>query len=132
MGRSAAPALGRRAMGPAFRLGSNSPEKTSGPLRGRRHSASSLQPRWTHLIVGTLAAIIIVPVGYVAYCMATLPVGGGLVMEPTPSALVVEAADGQVFATRGVFKGDKLSPQDVPANISRAIIAIEDQHFYQH
>jgi penicillin-binding protein 1A len=119
-------------MGPAFRLGSNSPEKTSGPLRGRRHSASSLQPRWTHLIVGTLAAIIIVPVGYVAYCMATLPVGGGLVMEPTPSALVVEAADGQVFATRGVFKGDKLSPQDVPANISRAIIAIEDQHFYQH
>ena len=53
-------------------------------------------------------------------------------IEPTPSALIVEAADGQVFATRGVFKGDKLSAQDIPANLSRAIIAIEDRHFYEH
>jgi penicillin-binding protein 1A len=64
--------------------------------------------------------------------MATLPENGGLVIEPTPSALIVEAPDGQVFATRGVFKGDKLSPQDIPANLSRAIIAIEDRHFYEH
>src|SRR4029077_19485203 len=85
-----------------------------------------------HLIAAALAAIIILPAGYIPYCMATLPVGGGLVIEPTPSALVVEAADGQVFATRGVFKGDKLSAQDVPANVSRAIIAIEDRHFYEH
>jgi 1A family penicillin-binding protein len=55
-----------------------------------------------------------------------------LVIEPTPSALIVEAADGQVFATRGVFKGEKLPAQDVPANVSRAIIAIEDRHFYEH
>src|SRR5215475_7610009 len=64
--------------------------------------------------------------------MATLPDNGGLVIEPTPSALIVEAADGQVFASRGVFKGDKLSAQDIPANLSRAIIAIEDRHFYEH
>src|SRR5215475_7940624 len=64
--------------------------------------------------------------------MATLPDNGGLVIEPTPSALIVEAADGQVFASRGVFKGDKLSAQDIPANLSRAIIAIEDRHFHEH
>ena len=46
--------------------------------------------------------------------------------------MIVEAPEGQVFATRGVFKGDKLSPQDIPANLSRAIIAIEDRHFYEH
>src|SRR5262249_18471177 len=57
---------------------------------------------------------------------------GGLVIEPTPSALIVEAADGEVFAARGVFKGDKLSAQDIPANLSHAIIAIEDRHFYEH
>jgi penicillin-binding protein 1A len=51
---------------------------------------------------------------------------------PPPSALVVEAGGGQVFATRGVFKGDRLSAQDVPPNLSRAIIAIEDRHFYEH
>ena len=33
---------------------------------------------------------------------------------------------------RGVFKGDKLSSEDVPPNLSRAIIAIEDRHFYDH
>jgi penicillin-binding protein 1A len=88
--------------------------------------------RRTHVVVAALAAIIILPVAYVAYCMATLPENGGLVIEPTPSALIVEAPDGQVFATRGVFKGDKLAPQDIPANLSRAIIAIEDRHFYEH
>src|SRR4029453_16642783 len=88
--------------------------------------------RRIHGIVAALAFVIILPVAYVAYCMATLPDNGGLVIEPTPSALIVEAPDGQVFATRGVFKGDKLSPQDIPANLSRAIIAIEDRHFYEH
>jgi penicillin-binding protein 1A len=116
----------------AFRLGSHSRDQSPAPLGGPRRAGSALQPRWVHVIAVALTAIVMVPVGYVAYCMATLPVGGGLVVEPTPSALVVEAADGQVFATRGVFKGDKLSPQDVPANVSRAIIAIEDRHFYQH
>src|SRR5262249_52042287 len=116
----------------ALRLGSDSGDESSGPLGGRQRSGSALQPGWARVIAAALIAIVMVPVGYVAYCMATLPVGGGLVVEPTPSALVVEAADGQIFATRGVFKGDKLSPQDVPANVSRAIIAIEDRHFYEH
>jgi penicillin-binding protein 1A len=100
----------------------------------RSHWWSAGAPRlWRiHVIVAALAFVIILPVAYVAYCMATLPDNGGLVIEPTPSALIVEAPDGQVFATRGVFKGDKLSPQDIPANLSRAIIAIEDRHFYEH
>src|SRR5207237_6264262 len=61
-----------------------------------------------------------------------IPFGGGLVIEPTPSALVVEANGGQLFATRGVFKGDKLTSQDIPPNVSHAILAIEDRHFYEH
>lgn len=83
-------------------------------------------------MIAVLASIVMLPAAYVAYCMATLPENGGLVIEATPSALIVEAPDGQVFATRGVFKGEKLSPQDIPANLSRAIIAIEDRHFYEH
>jgi membrane peptidoglycan carboxypeptidase len=90
------------------------------------------RPRRAHVVAAVLAALIILPAGYVTYCMATLPDNGGLVIEPTPSALIVEAADDQVFASRGVFKGDKLSAQDIPVNLSRAIIAIEDRHFYEH
>ena len=100
--------------------------------RWRSARARAPQLRGTHIVIAALASIIILPGAYVAYCMATLPEHGGLVIEPTPSALIVEAPDGQVFATRGVFKGDKLSAQDVPANLSRAIIAIEDRHFYEH
>src|SRR5262245_28930569 len=132
MGRPAAPALRMPAMSTASRFGSDS--RHEGPHRVRRYwrSAAALRPRPTYVVAALLASIIIVPAGYVAYCMATMPENGGLVIEPTPSALVVEAPDGQVFATRGVFKGEKLSAQDVPADVSRAIIAIEDRHFYEH
>jgi penicillin-binding protein 1A len=45
---------------------------------------------------------------------------------------VVQADGGQVFATRGVFKGEKLSAQELPRNLKDAIIAIEDRHFFAH
>ena len=110
------------------------PRRLGDHIRSSWRSARARAPhlRRTHVVVGALASIIVLPAGYVVYCMATLPESGGLVIEPTPSALIVEAADGQVFATRGVFKGDKLSAQDIPINLSRAIIAIEDRHFYEH
>jgi 1A family penicillin-binding protein len=95
--------------------------------RGRARSV-----RLAHPVAAIVASVFLLPLGYLAWCLATLPTDGGLVIEPTPSALVVASDGGQVFATRGVFKGDKLSPQDVPLNLSRAIIAIEDRNFYQH
>jgi penicillin-binding protein 1A len=76
--------------------------------------------------------VVILPLAYLTYCLATLPLNGGLVVEPTPSALLVEAGSGQVFATRGTFKGDKLVADDLPPLLTRAIIAIEDRHFYEH
>jgi penicillin-binding protein 1A len=88
--------------------------------------------RLVHALAAIFALVIILPLGYLAYCIATLPSDGGLIIETTPSKLVVEADGGQAFATRGVFKGEKLSAQDVPVNLSRAIIAIEDRHFYEH
>jgi 1A family penicillin-binding protein len=83
--------------------------------------------------VATLSAFVLVlALGYFVYCIATLPLDGGLEPEPTPSALVVEADNGDVFATRGVFKGDKLSAEEVPINLARAVVAIEDRRFYEH
>ena len=117
-------------MSTAPRFGSESRHESY--VRSHWWSAGAAHLRPIHGILAALAFVIFLPVAYVAYCMATLPENGGLVIEPTPSALIVEAPEGQVFATRGVFKGDKLSPQDIPANLSRAIIAIEDRHFYRH
>lgn len=100
--------------------------------RGGGASTRALKACRAHPVASLFAAVAILFLGYVAYCMATVPLDGGLTIEPTPSALVVEADGGQVFATRGIFKGDKLAAQDVPPNLSRAIIAIEDRHFYEH
>jgi 1A family penicillin-binding protein len=98
----------------------------------RRSRGRGVRLLLAHPWAAVPAFAILLSSGYLAYCIATLPLGGGLVIEPTPSALIVEAEAGQVFATRGVFKGDRLAPQDVPLDLSRAIIAIEDRHFYEH
>src|SRR6266516_3778400 len=70
--------------------------------------------------------------GFALYSIATLPIGGGLQVEATQSALTFEGAQGDVFATRGVFKGDKLMAADLPPHLAQAIIAIEDRRFYLH
>ncbi|HEV7636390.1 MAG TPA: biosynthetic peptidoglycan transglycosylase, partial [Bradyrhizobium sp.] len=71
-------------------------------------------------------------IGFVLYSIATLPIGGGLQAEATQSALTFEGAQGDVFAARGVFKGDRLTAADLPPHLAQAIVAIEDRRFYQH
>src|ERR1700747_2903407 len=111
MGRSAAPALGMRAMSTASRFGSGPRQKSPRRVPGYWRSAGALQPRRAHVVAAVLAALIVFPAGYVAYCMATLPENGGLVIEPTPSALIVEAAADQAVPARGGLTGATLSRQ---------------------
>jgi membrane peptidoglycan carboxypeptidase len=87
--------------------------------------------RFSHVVtLVSLGALVVI--GYLAYCIATLPINGGLQAEATQSALVLEADNGETFATRGVFKGDKLTAADLPPHLAQAIVAIEDRRFYQH
>ena len=79
-----------------------------------------------------LAVGLCVLIGFVLYSIATLPIAGGLQVEATQSALTFEGAQGDVFASRGVFKGDKLTAADMPPHLAQAIVAIEDRRFYQH
>jgi penicillin-binding protein 1A len=93
-------------------------------------------PRLTRFRAKYLAAFLALGlglfVGFVLYSIATLPIAGGLQVEATQSALTFEGAQGDVFATRGVFKGDKLTAADLPPHLAQAIVAIEDRRFYQH
>jgi 1A family penicillin-binding protein len=83
-------------------------------------------------LVASLAVILVLLSGLILYSVATLPIAGGLQVEPTQSAVTIESAKGEPFATRGVFKGDRLTAQDLPPHLAQAIIAIEDRRFYQH
>jgi len=79
-----------------------------------------------------IALVLLLLFGFALYSIATLPIGGGLQVEATQSALTFEGAQGDAFATRGVFKGDKLTAADLAPHLAQAIIAIEDRRFYQH
>src|SRR5260370_31848559 len=83
-------------------------------------------------LAASVALVLMLLVGFALYSIATLPIGGGLQVEATQSALTFEGAQGDVFAARGVFKGDKLTAADLPPHLAQAIIAIEDRRFYQH
>ncbi|HEU0083644.1 MAG TPA: transglycosylase domain-containing protein, partial [Bradyrhizobium sp.] len=80
----------------------------------------------------SIAVAFLLLCGLILYALATLPIGGGLSIEPTQSAVTIESAKGEAFATRGVFKGDRLTAQDLPPHLAQAIVAIEDRRFFQH
>jgi penicillin-binding protein 1A len=90
---------------------------------------SRIRLRHALIVAGSFAVLMVLIVGY---SIATLPLDGGLQVDPTPSALVVEADGGETFATRGVFKGTKVTVADVPAHLTQAVVAIEDRRFYSH
>ena len=88
--------------------------------------------RWIVPALGLPLFVLLAGLSYVAYCAFTIPLEGGLAPDPFPSALVIEAADDSVIATRGNFRGEKLSSEDMPESLMKAIVAIEDRRFYRH
>jgi 1A family penicillin-binding protein len=69
---------------------------------------------------------------YVFAALVTLPPLGSGAPPPGQRAVTVEADNGKVFATRGSFRGQKLTAADLPPHLAQAIVAIEDRRFYQH
>ena len=110
--------------------------RLGGGLRWLGTAGASMAHHWPRLRFSHVVTLVslgaLVVIGYLAYCIATLPINGGLQAEATQSALVLEADNGETFATRGVFKGDKLTAADLPPHLAQAIVAIEDRRFYQH
>ncbi|KMO28955.1 PBP1A family penicillin-binding protein [Methylobacterium aquaticum] len=142
----AAAGVGAR-IGPAARSGLSRVRAAAGRVAGHpasRRAASATaalwrpaaafarRVPWLRLSAASAALAVGLVLAYAGYALATLPVNGGLTVEPTASALVMRAADGQAFATRGVIKGAKLSPKEVPPVLAKAIVAIEDRRFYEH
>ncbi|MBI0535688.1 PBP1A family penicillin-binding protein [Roseomonas sp. KE2513] len=70
---------------------------------------------------------------FVGWTLLRLPVDGGMVADPgTGGSLVLEAADGEAFAARGVLRGDAITADRLPRRLADAVIAIEDRRFYEH
>jgi hypothetical protein len=87
---------------------------------------------WLGVAAAVLALALLPVVAFIAYAMATIPRDGGMAAEPTLPAVFLAAGDGQVFATRGVVKGEKLSPAEFSEHLKNAVVAIEDRRFRSH
>lgn len=74
------------------------------------------------------AGIVVVALVWLA---ATLPLAGGTEPPGGPS-LLIEDATGRVFASRGVFRGERVKLAELPPYVPAAAVAIEDHRFYSH
>ncbi len=117
--RSAVPGLPPRE--PPFRP----PARPAAPRgSGRR--------RWLAFAALAVVPALLIPLAYVLYCLAGLPIDGGLDVDPKQRAMVMESIDGSTLATRGTFRGAKLERGDLPPYLGKAVVAIEDRRFYSH
>ena len=107
----------------AARVRTNAP----GPATVYRHRSS----KFVRALAVWSAALALI-VGCLLYVVATIPIDGGLRADATPSALTIQSERGETFATRGVFKGERLSSADLSPHLAKAIVAIEDRRFFEH
>jgi penicillin-binding protein 1A len=94
-----------------------------------------IHPRRAAVVIGFLCTITLVLLGaggYLGYCAYTLPLSGGLAVQPLPPGMIVEDDNGKAFATRGVFRGEPVPADRLPANLAHAVVAIEDRRFFEH
>ncbi|MCK4868365.1 MAG: transglycosylase domain-containing protein, partial [Alphaproteobacteria bacterium] len=67
--------------------------------------------------------------GYFAY---TLPLPDGFMGEVDRPSMLIKAEGDEVFASRGVYRGDRLTVAELPPHLLQAVVAIEDKRFYEH
>ncbi len=75
-----------------------------------------------------LAGVLLV----LAYFAFTLPVSRHLTVEPTQASLLLEGADGEIYASRGTIRGRPPALRTLPPDLVQAVLAAEDRRFYGH
>jgi 1A family penicillin-binding protein len=109
--------------------------------RLHRQMAALSRVRWRdwHLpklhqgrLLKLIACAALAPAAYIAYCIATIPLADSPSAPPSSGAMVLVSDNNHAVTTRGIFKGEKISADQVPVNLANAVVAIEDRRFYQH
>src|SRR5712691_1984677 len=106
------------------------------PLAGSGKTAmGSNLFRVRRLILGCLAlggAAVLLVAGFIGYSAYTLPLLRAPTAELPPAALLYTAGTGTPFAARGVYRGERIAADHLPADLAHAVVAIEDRRFYRH
>jgi len=83
-------------------------------------------------IAALLLSGLLIVAALAGWLLLRLPLDGGMIEEAPSASVVLEATDGEPFASRGVFRGTALTPDNLPRWLKDAVISIEDQRFYEH
>src|SRR5258708_7853423 len=79
------------------------------------------------------AALAVVGAGiFLGYCAYPLPLSPNAAIEQARAGMVFADTAGQRVSARGVYRGDKLNADQLPANRVQAVVAIEDRRFFSH
>ena len=130
--RRLATALGVHLIANTKRMRARLSDADFASLRARLKSNRPAGPkRQMSLLPTLLLAALAIPLVFILYLLGSLPVGGGISAD-NQGAMTFEAANGDLFAARGVLKGQQLAADEIPEHLRQAIIAIEDRRFYDH
>lgn len=83
------------------------------------------------VLCATLAAIIAVVAAFNLYLASLPPISNFDDIKPNPVTSIY-SADGELIKTFTIFRFEKISIEDIPADLKNAIIATEDKSFYRH
>ncbi|MDJ0942560.1 MAG: PBP1A family penicillin-binding protein [Kiloniellales bacterium] len=94
------------------------------PRRFRRPGVKNL------VIAGLGSALaVLLLLGYHAF---NLPLPEDFAEDSRGLSLLLKTAEGETFASRGRFEGDRLTIDELPDDLIKAVVAIEDRRFYDH
>jgi 1A family penicillin-binding protein len=101
-------------------------------MSGRRLRLGTFSYYFSVFAGFSLLASLLAGFAALGYLALTLPVSRDLVREPSRPSLVLLAADGEAFASRGTLKTEPVAFDRLPRDLVNAVLAVEDRRFYDH
>lgn len=110
------------------------PNKKAPVRRKKRHSKKSTSWKWRLLKWGVISALIgfLMLAGYVFYCYLTMPDMQKAILRTRQPSTVIMAQNGNDIAKFGNVYAKIITPDNLPKNLTHAVIATEDKRFYDH
>lgn len=104
------------------------PKKKAG---GKKHRTSWKRRLFKWLFLSGLALFLLL-CGYVFYCYITMPDIQKAVARTRQPSTVIMAENGNDIAKFGNIYAQVIYPDNLPKNLTNAVMAIEDHRFYKH
>lgn len=130
---AARPTTGARTQAPANRRTTGTPQRQRvTPKRKKSAKRLSWKRRLLKFVLISGLALFLAVCGYVFYCYLTMPNIQKVVSRTRQPSTVIMAENGNDIAKFGNIYAQVIYPDNLPKNLTNAVIAIEDHRFYKH